>query len=375
MTEEQKNETFDNLKKLVNMNHSVITNIDKINSNSYMVIIEKKEKAIIDEIRIILLGCSGSGKTTFLSNIMLDKIVNHMSDIDPRLYIMNHKHELETKKTSSFSCHNIIYNNIKYVFMEAPGSEQYIRTKYKILLCTKPNIILLFTNKDGIINPFDIFICNTLNIPYIVINCFDNSSPYYCKMKINKTYLYDIIYQTYKKYDNIDYGFTAFNIINMYQTISNDDMGIVVSGFLENGSIKVNNQYYWLFKNTSVNCTVLSIHSNMKSINFHDKKHIITICLKINNIMNKHKSMKYGIITNRKINTNKIYFSFKSFNNTILSPKQRYIGYCNNRMVHINNIIMENENILYSANITNYYNEKIIILDGIGIIIIQMELE
>jgi DNA helicase HerA-like ATPase len=92
----------------------------------------RKKSINYPEIRVVLLGDTGSGKTTFLSNILLNKIDDDL--IEPRIYLMNHKHEIETKKTSSINYNYKVFNNIKYVFIEAPGDFKYSKTKYKILL-------------------------------------------------------------------------------------------------------------------------------------------------------------------------------------------------------------------------------------------------
>lgn len=363
MTQKEKDETFKNFKLLVKMNQAKIVNITKINQYFKITIRKITETSEINnEVRIVLLGGSGSGKTTFLSNILLNKVTS--DTYDSRIYMMNHKHELVTKKTSSYNCNYIIYNKTKYVFMEAPGSKKYIKMKYRILLGTHPNIILLFSDINNNIDMFDKFICETLNkeynIPYIIINIFNTDSIYNCKKLINMkqlfTYIDNVITldRTYfgKKTINMQ-----FNVMNIYP---HNDMGIVVSGFLVSGRLEINKQYNWLFNNMeNSNIILKSIHVNSEPVSKVNGPMILTVCLQIDKPIKK--GYKYGIITNIKAEPLpfilNIQDKFISFNNLLIANK--CIGYIENKQI----------NLPQSNDLLSIYNTPIII-DNIGIIIL-----
>ena len=356
MSQKEKDETFKNFKLLVKMNQSKIVNITKINQYFKITIRKITETSEINnEVRIVLLGCSGSGKTTFLSNILLNKVTNDM--YDSRIYMMNHKHELVTKKTSSYNCNYIIYNKTKYVFMEAPGSKKYIKMKYRILLGTHPNIILLFSDINNNIDMFDKFICETLNkeynIPYIIINIFDTDSIYNCKKLIDMKQLFtyiDNVITLDRTYFGKDATNIQFNVMNIYP---HNDMGIVVSGFLVSGRLEINKQYNWLFNNMeNSNIILKSIHINSEPVSKVNGPMILTVCLQIDKPIKK--GHKYGIITEFYSSMINNKNKFISFNNMNLSNNS--IGYIENKQIYLQELTQ--------------YNNLPIIIDNIGIIIL-----
>ena len=99
------------------------------NKNYIKITIKDKWKSnIFPEKRILLLGDSESGKTTFLSYLIKNKLDS--KNCKARLFILNHKHELESGKTSSFNYQYKDYKNTKYVFIDTPGSKgNKIRSK------------------------------------------------------------------------------------------------------------------------------------------------------------------------------------------------------------------------------------------------------
>ena len=208
ITNNEKIETLKNFNLLLEKNNAEITKF--IIKNGYFKIDIKRKTVIYPECRVVLLGDSLSGKTTFLSNILLDKIDGKS---EARIYLLNHKHEIESKKTSSINCFYKIHNGIKFIFMESPGSIKYKRTKYKILLSVKPNICLLFMDKNENYNKFDKFLMDQLKIPYLMINTFNTTSEYNCKKIINKEILFNSI--------------LSFNIASHFEANHNKDYSVV----------------------------------------------------------------------------------------------------------------------------------------------------
>lgn len=330
----EREESISNINKIVSMNSSDIIMMEPIYTNSLKIIIKRQTTFSLEhrEVRIVLLGPTNSGKTTFLSNIILNRVDGNT---EARIYMMNHKHELETRRTSSFNCHYIVHNNIKYTFIEAPGMTKYIRTKYRILLGTKPDIILLFPG-----NNFDEFICKQMKIPYLNIDPFDNNSIYYCKKLIDRNKLLnDIhasahqIFQDTCQDTCTGTTCTKFNIMSVYP---HNDMGLILSGFLDSGTIKVNQELLWKHpqSNNYVNCSVVSLHVNGEAYDNIDGPMILTICIKPKEDIKK--KWKYGQLVDR-IESNKTvernYIMIKPTDNI-----HNMIGYYENQKDYIKNI-------------------------------------
>lgn len=345
-------ETFENFNLLVNKNNAEIINLSSIiiqdeNSSNvtYYKATIRKSNPILPEIRVLLLGDSESGKTTFLANLILEKAHNERTD--PRIYLMNHKHEIETKKTSSANCNYIIHNQIKYAFIEAPGYYEYTRTKYKLLLGTCPDIILLFANPDGNPNKFDNFICENLSIPFIHIDIFDPDSDFNCKKLIDKNLLFDKINQIYKPkpYNNSN---IKINILNVYP---HNDLGTVVSGFLVSGNLKIAQQLTWTYRDETTSCIVKSIHINSEPVNEICTNQMLTICLKTSSPIKKN--WRNGLLTSETNNQIKkeIKFIFNKLSDSSDLPNSIYC-FCSNRIVNIYDIQYINKQFI--GTIENY---------------------
>ncbi len=336
ITQEQLNETLNNFNTLLEKNNAKIINYEKI--DIYYKITIRIKKNIFPEIRIVLLGNSNTGKTTFLSNILLDKVDNNGN---ARLHLLNHKHEIVTKMTSSINCYSVDYNNYTLSFMEAPGHEKYVKTKYKILLGTNPHIILLFddTNEN---------ICKELDIPYIKIN----KNNYNCNKLINKTKLFDNIINNFKKPVSTNNNNIIFNIINTFpikNTQHPKDAGCsIIFGYLKSGNLEINKNIYWMKNNKYIKFKIKSIYFNSEPLENNNTDKLLTVCLyKKNN----NYCLKNGILTNKKLKTiNKIVFNNLSFNKS-------NIFYCENKIVNLSNIKSYYEaNNYYEANANNYYD-------------------
>lgn len=353
----EKEETLKTFNILLEMNNAEILKFEILNENNinYFKITIKVKTIIYPETKIILLGNSESGKTTFLSNILLNKI-------KARIYLMNHKHEIQTGKTSSINIHYKIHNNKKYSFIDTPGDETYSKTKYKILLGIKPDIVLLFSD-----NTFDKFICDNLNIPYILINTFDSDSIYNCNKLINKEHLFNEIDNKIIPTNNhipkgertITKGVyvhrTIFNIMNIYPQIENITEGVVMSGYLKQGKLEIDKNIYWFKNNRYLKCKVKSIYINGESVKEISNPQLITICL----YHRKPLDFKNGILTSKKIKPIKdINFNYISYDNNELPNSIN--GYCENKIIKLNNI--NNSNCI----INNYYlhDNNYIIIDN-----------
>ncbi len=372
LSDEHKKETLNNFTLLLEKNNAHIVNFEVIKTNnpsktSYFKITIRTKSFIYPEVRVVLLGDSLCGKTTFLSNILLNKVDSSSSEA--RLYLMNHKHELETKKTSSINCHYKTWDGIKYTFMEAPGDGEYTRTKYKILLGTHPDICLLFSNSKNKQNDKYLNMVKNFGLPSILINTFDESSDYNCTKLVNKNKLFAEIQKKINFKNQTSDSKTVFNILSVFP---HTDLGIIVSGFLLSGKIELNKTINWYETNRtkltnglrSTKCKINSIHISSEPIKEANTQSMLTICLKPSKTKNK---LRYGVLSNKPVNQiNKIKFIY---NKLIENKKNKDLpfnifGYCENKLVYLNNIVKkENE---YEATINNYY-------EGDGPIIIDNE--
>ena len=121
------------LNQLASKNNSIITEkIKSLTENKTWFKIEIKRKNIIveyKEYRVLLLGDTKSGKTTFISNLVKQKLnVNGNAN----KYSLNHKHEIISGETSSINYFSVFSNDINYLFFDSPGNEKYINTLLKI---------------------------------------------------------------------------------------------------------------------------------------------------------------------------------------------------------------------------------------------------
>ena len=340
MSIEEKKETLKNFNILLQMNSATIIRFEVMKSDkiNFFKLTIKKKSHILSEKRVLLLGPSKSGKSTFLAKFLYNKIDN------ANMYISNHKHEMESGMTSSIIYHyytDIISNEkIKYIFVEAPGNDKYMKTKYKALLGFKPDVILLFGN-----NKYDLFLCNTL-FPnnYIIMNN--------CNFDIDKIKNFKLDIKSSKT--------IKFNIMNIYPEKDNT---MIVAGLLETGKLEINKQYNWLFKNKIIRGKIKSIHQDVAIA-----PQILSICLqKIwqsrNLCVGETKSLQGQ---QQKPYTETNYY-FVSFNNMVIENKQ-YIGYTYIQPIILTNIKHIYNNV-YSISIFNkIHNYDIIIIPNIGIL-------
>ena len=138
-------------------------------------------------------------------------------------------------------------------------------------------------------------------------------------------------------------------------------MGIVVSGFLASGKIKVGQQLTWTYRDESSSCKVNSIHINSEPTNEISTYQTLTLCLKPNKSIKKN--WKHGTLLNsNSCQTKKqICFNFIKFSYSADLPSSIY-GFCSNRIVHIFNIKWTNGQ--YTGTMGNYiYGDNFIIVE------------
>ena len=122
LTSKESSKSISTLKKMAIFLDVKITDIFYKNDYIKVVIKDKSSCNLYQEKRILLLGDTESGKTTFLAYLIKDKV--DTLKCKSRLYILNHKHELESGKSSSFNYQYLIYKDTKYVFIDTPGDDE-----------------------------------------------------------------------------------------------------------------------------------------------------------------------------------------------------------------------------------------------------------
>ena len=268
---------------------------------------KKKEKFIcllicmvIPEKRIFLFGESGIGKTTFLANIICSKI-----DKEARLYLLNHKHEMIEKKTSSFNYNYVINDNIKWVFIEGPGDNKYKKTRNKLLLSFGSSIDLFIFIEDGKniwkLKDYYIEIINKMNIPYITLNIHSdkNSFPFYnTKELICKNEFFTNMKSLCKS--TIESDILEFVVLQFFK---NSDVGLILTGILKSGMINENKNYLFYINNNYYKINVKTIHLDGKPINKISGPRTVSICIEFKEETNIIKNFM-GIVTNKILEKN-----------------------------------------------------------------------
>jgi len=240
----KKKESLNNIKELVKFIDSKIDSIQYIDNYIKILISNKEDYIKLEEKNILLLGDTESGKSTFLSYLIKNKLDTETSKA--RLHILNHKHEIETGKTSSFTYKYINYNKIKYVFIDSPGLDTKISKKRNKLLLSFNFDLIIFFDKPDVVWDKKLFYIEYLkynNIPYISVNLFSKNSFINMINSISQNeilkYLELEVKDEYNKYDKIE----SVDIL-FIKSYPNEDMGIILSGYIYNGYINVGQELY-----------------------------------------------------------------------------------------------------------------------------------
>ena len=283
ITEEEFEKTISIINKMVIECNAKVSDIKSI--DNYYIVTIKKNWVIqkLKEHRILLVGDTNTFKTTFLARLIKGK--------NNKKYIVNHKHEIESGDTSSMNYYTIQDEDNKYLLFDSPGNKKYVKTLVKMIDSIDYNLVIFFSGDEWdyyySINQYFTYIgTNMINIKDI--GHYVNQKDF---IKILKSNMNESI-----KYDNNN---TKFNVL---QTCHNYEMGILLSGYLMNGEIKVGDKLKWKTRE-EYNITVISIHGsnnyNNNNISLDKIKGplIATLCVKSDNV-NFNKKLKYGYIYN-----------------------------------------------------------------------------
>ena len=292
-TQNEKKQTLDRFKNIVKIAKMKIIKLLKVyykvneKQNNYFKIVIREKLDDIMEKKILLLGNTQIGKTTLIANLIHSKIDENKKEA--RMYLFTHKHEILSKQTSSFSYNYIIYNNIKWVLIEAPGDDKYTKTRNKIISLFGDSIDLCLFIENGIsewkwkLNYIDNF--KKEKIPYTTINIYselEKFPSYNGKKLIDKNDFFNNI----KKLliEKIKTKKTEFVVLQYFK---NPHVGIILTGILKSGNLVENKKYYLHLKNDIKEVNIKSIHIDGKPMYKISGSKTISICIdSINQIRN-----------------------------------------------------------------------------------------
>ena len=235
----------------------------------------------LKEYRILLVGDTNTFKTTFLARLVKGK--------NNKKYIVNHKHEIESGDTSSMNYYTLQDNENKYLLFDSPGNEKYLKTLQKMIENIDYNMVIFFSGEEwqyykDIYDYFKLLDTKIMSI---------NDIGHY----IEQNNFIKILKDNMIESKNDDTNELKFNVL---QTFYNNEIGILLSGYLKNGEIKVGDNLKWKSK-YEYNIKVISIHgsnnydNNNISLDKIKGQLIATLCVKSDNV-NFNKKMKYGYV-------------------------------------------------------------------------------
>ena len=300
----EKKQTLERFKNIVKIAKMKIIKVLKVyykvneRDNNYFKIVIREQLDEIIEKRILLLGDTQIGKTTFIANLIHSKIDE--ANKEARMYLFTHKHEILSKQTSSYSYNYIIYNNIKWVFIEAPGNDKYKRTRNKIISLFGNSIDLCLFIENGLsewtwkLNYIEYL--KKTNIPYISINIYSNFEKfpnYNGKKIINKNDFFINIKNLL--IEKIKIKKTEFVILQYFK---NPHVGIILTGILKSGTLIDNKKYYLHLKNDIKEVNIKSIHMDGKPMNKISGSKTISICIDSIEQIKNYTGILFNELTN-----------------------------------------------------------------------------
>jgi GTPase len=244
-------------------------------------IIKNNIKKEYNENRILFIGNTGTFKTSFIAKIL--------KGTDNKNYIVNHKHEIESGKTSSINYYVITKDNNKYLIFDSPGDNKYHNTLMKIVKSIDFNSVLFFSGSEWKLYEYFYNYFNSRNIPIINV---DNNI-----LNMNKKNFINLI-ENNKKLIKYNYDNVHFNIL---QTFYINEIGFLVSGYLKSGIIKLEDKL--IYSHNDINIVIKSIHKskddkNMDISTQEIKAGQVATLLIESNELSFNKKIKYGYIYN-----------------------------------------------------------------------------
>ena len=307
LTKAEKKESLTNFHKIVKYINAKIVKFENINQSVKIDIIKKNKIEKLKELRIILLGPSGSGKTTLIS--CLKNNIPDNGKGSSRSLILNHKHEIISGKTSSYSYYQILDEEYKYLIIDSPGDNKYFKTRNYSFLSSFPNFVIFVIKNQDDLDKMDFYnkYINKLNLNILIIQTHIDIYDKIDDENINHPILY---YNLLENID-IDYIFKLFRSLETerelrkYLSINygfdHPDLGTIISGINGNSKIVINSNNKYLigpindkFEPININ----SIHNGGCYSNKMINKNSATLCIKMDMLVKNYRNL---IITNKNI--------------------------------------------------------------------------
>ena len=316
MTKEERKESMKNLHKIVKAADAKIVGYTNINYSIKIEIIKNNSTEALNELRIILLGPSGAGKTTLIS--CLKNNIPDNGKGSSRSFILNHKHEILSGKTSSYSYYQITDNEYKYLLMDSPGDNKYYRTRNYSLSSFFPNfVIFVVRNKDDLDKikfykqyvkklKLNVLIIQTHMGIYEKIKDDDVDNPilhFDLTQEINTDYLFKL-FRSFNtevklpKYLSINCGF------------DHPDLGTIISGIKGYDKIVINlcsNYKIGPINNKFEPIKINSIHSGGFPSNKIINDTSGTLCINMDHLVKNFRNL---IVTDKNIKLNNLIESY-----------------------------------------------------------------
>lgn len=296
LSDMERDVSLKNFKKLVTFSKAVIKSINYFDDYIHITIKDKNKDILKEEKRILLLGDTETGKTTFLAYLIKNKM--DINDFKSRLYILNHKHELENGKTTSFNYQDISYKNYNFVFIDTPGDDlnfKNIKKRHKIILSFNFDLVIFFKKNNNLWEKQNLYTyyVKELKIPYIEIDLFNKNTFINMLYPPSRYLILEFLYKYLKKeYDHKESNTVILQLISSYP---NDELGLVYSGFLSSGKL-YKNQKLFLYDKSKSDISINSIY--FQGSNFNSISSGNTITLSLDNTNEKIN----GFISNKNFN-------------------------------------------------------------------------
>jgi len=376
----QVNQSMKNFRKVTDEGDVIVEKVCKIyiHSKKERLLIPPKDRKFYFEIkirqkdlklncterRILLLGNSGVGKTTFLSYLIRGKL--DTINTKARLYILNHKHEIESGKTSSFNYHHYICNGVKYVFLDTPGDEEYSKTRNKIILSYNFDLVVYFHKPEEKVWDKKELYYNYVkykNIPWIELNIYGDKNEYpniNLKSPPKQSDIIDWFISKIKNTKIVNKKETDFILLKTYP---HPDLGWVLSGFLRYGSIRAKQEITWYDKEKQ-RVKIQSIHVDNHPVKKISAPVTATICL--NKLKDIEDKPKYGFLNNKTF-SNQLSTSISWIWKDCDTTPDNLVGYIDNNSISLHKIKDSDNYKIICCNTNFNLNGKIFITDEINL--------
>lgn len=394
LTEEQLDTTFEIFKNVVEKCDGTVKFCEKKNiNNSWIMFIDLAQilDKRITEINVAFVGPQQSGKTTTISNIVYSQLDD--GNGSARKHIFRHEHEKISGFTSSLKKEIVgVKNNniINYTcinessweqishasdrilcLIDLPGAPQYMKTILFGLSSYNFDALVIFNDnslsKDTTnLNKLYIEYAKTLNIPYILVEVYDDISPSICTPAQFNPNFGNLVLETFfpgdsenedSKKDTIHkisntkrHGISSIisfltrlqkqnnyvpdineNIFVVADTVSIPDTGIVFSGEMWYGQLSVGDKIFLTNGNTTFNLKIQNIHKKQSPADYIYTNEMGALSLSRTN-MDVQKYGKHMIISDCQ---------FQSYSQLIFEIKSKFKFEKNSELfIFINNNIV-----------------------------------